>query len=66
MNFCPDCGKKVKGILTVKNVATEHYTFICGNGHKWEETVLDSGETLNISPVSPDQENNARFEEEGL
>jgi hypothetical protein len=56
MNFCPTCGGKVFVTDCAPDVATDHYKYKCYKGHKWEETVLKSGESLHITEMT--EENN--------
>lgn len=51
MNFCPSCGSIVDHTETVPDVATSHAYYVCrGCKMCWEETFIENGTILHISP----------------
>jgi hypothetical protein len=57
MKYCPTCGRKVFVTDCTPDVATDHYKYKCFDGHKWEESVLKSGESLHITEITEEEDN---------
>ena len=57
MEFCPECGKKVKWMKEAPDIPTVHTEYRCQGGHRWTETISNDGDFVQIIKDEVSEEN---------